>query len=66
MSNIYLSVSEPFDQLSRPDQLLLIWVSCELVESKRKVTVHSAHTCDQLSVTQSLNWQKTSLCTTTT
>ena len=43
---------------------VVMW--CQLVESKRKVTVHSVYTCDQLSVTLSLNCQKTLVCTTTT
>ena len=38
----------------------------ELVESKRKVRVDSVYTCDQLSVTQSLNKQKTLVSTITT
>ena len=33
---IYLSVSEPFDQLSRPDQLLITWVSCDVMPVGRK------------------------------
>ena len=33
---IYLSVSEPFDKLSRPDQLLITWVSCDVMPVGRK------------------------------